>query len=157
MSIDQARQNALKFLHDRGFGEMSPTYFLHQENSITFNFASVQNNVILYPDLVKVTVALDNGEIIGTEATGYLMSHRQRDLPEPKMSKEQAQAAINPGLTVSGGRLVLIPSGVTGEKLAYEFPAKQGEASYLIYVNALNGREENVLMLIENSDGTLTM
>lgn len=157
VSIDQARQNALKFLHDRDFGEMSPTYFLHQENSITFNFASVQNNVILYPDLVKVTVALDNGEIIGTEATGYLMSHRQRDLPEPKMSKEQAQAAINPGLTVSGGRLVLIPSGVTGEKLAYEFPAKQGEASYLIYVNALNGREENVLMLIETSDGTLTM
>jgi hypothetical protein len=73
------------------------------------------------------------------------------------VSKEQAQAAINPSLEVSGGRLVLIPSGVTGEKLAYEFPAKQGGENYLIYVNALTGREENVLKLIETSDGTLTM
>jgi germination protein YpeB len=111
----------------------------------------------LYPDLVKVTVALDNGGIIGTEATGYLMSHGQRELPEPKVSKEQAQSAINPSLTVSGGRLVLIPSGVTGEKLAYEFPAKLGGESYLIYIDALTGREENVLKLIETANGTLTM
>ncbi|CUH97204.1 putative membrane protein [Propionispora sp. 2/2-37] len=157
VSIDQARQNALQFLHDRGFGEMSPTYYLRQGNSVMFNFAAVQKNVILYPDLVKVTVALDNGGIIGTEATGYLMSHGQRDLPEPKVSKEQAQSAINPSLVVSGGRLVLIPAGVTGEKLAYEFPAKLGEDNYLVYVNALTGREENVLRLIETSDGTLTM
>ncbi len=157
VSIDQARQNAGKFLHDRDFGEMSPTYYLRQGNSVTFNFAAVQNNVILYPDLVKVTVALDNGGIIGTEATGYLMSHGQRELPEPKVSKEQAQSAINPSLTVSGGRLVLIPSGVTGEKLAYEFPAKLGGESYLIYIDALTGREENVLKLIETANGTLTM
>ncbi len=157
VSIDQARQNALKFLHDRGFSEMNPTYFLRQENTVTFNFAAVQKNVILYPDLVKVTVALDNGGIIGTEATGYLMSHGQRDLPEPKVSKEQAQAAIDPNLAASGGRLVLIPSGATGEKLTYEFLTKRGEENYLIYIDALTGREENVLKLIETSDGTLTM
>lgn len=157
VDIDQARQKALKFLNDRGFGEMRPTYFMRHGNSATFNFAAVQNGVTLYPDLVKVTVALDNGEVTGAETSGYLMSHRQRDLPKAGMSQEKARAAINPRLQVSGGKLVLIPVGVTDERLAYEFQGKLGEDTYLVYVNAVNGREENVLKLIETPGGTLTM
>jgi hypothetical protein len=39
----------------------------------------MQNGIVLYPELIKVTVALDNGEKTGAETSGYLMSHRQRD------------------------------------------------------------------------------
>jgi len=157
VSIEEARRKALQFLSDRGFGEMRSTYFQRQGNSVTFNFAALQNGVTLYPDLVKVTVALDNGEVVGAETSGYLMSHRQRDLPKAAISRERALAVVNPRLEVSGGDLVLIPVGVSDEKLAYEFHGKLGEDSYLIYVNAVNGREENVLKLIETPGGTLTM
>jgi len=157
VSIDEARQKALRFLSGRGFGEMRPTYFQRHGNAATFNFAAVQNGVTLYPDLVKVTVALDDGEVTGTETSGYLMSHKQRALPEAAVSREHARAAINPRLNVSGGDLVLIPAGVSDEKLAYEFHGKLGEDSYLIYIDAVNGREENILKLIETPGGTLTM
>jgi len=157
ISIDEARQKALRFLKDRDFGEMKSTYYMQQENTVTFNFAAVQDGVTLYPDLVKVTVALDNGEIIGAETTGYLMSHQQRVLPEIKISREQARATINPRLEVTGGDLALIPVGASDEKLTYEFRGKLGEETYLIYINAETGREENVLKLIETENGTLTM
>ncbi|HPZ42758.1 MAG TPA: germination protein YpeB [Bacillota bacterium] len=157
ISIDEARQKALRFLKERDFGEMKPTYYMQQENTVTLNFAAVQDGVTLYPDLVKVTVALDNGEIIGAETTGYLMSHQQRDLPEIRISREQARAEINPRLEVTGGELALIPVGAADEKLTYEFRGKLGEETYLIYINAENGREENILKLIETENGTLTM
>jgi germination protein YpeB len=136
---------------------MRSTYYMLHGNAATFNFAPVENGVTVYPDLVKVTVALDNGEVSGAETSGYLMSHRQRDLPGARLSPEQARASINPRLQVTGGKLALIPVGVNEERLAYEYQGKLGEDNYLIYVNAQNGREENVLKLIDTPGGTLTM
>ncbi|MDD4335138.1 MAG: germination protein YpeB [Desulfotomaculaceae bacterium] len=157
LDINAARQKALDYLKNNGFGDMKSTYFLHHENSATFNLAALQNGVVLYPDLIKVTVALDNGEITGVETSGYLMSHQRRDLPAAGISREQALAGLNPRLQVQGGNLVLIPLGAEEEKLAYEFQGTLGEDNYLVYVNALDGREENVLKLLETPNGTLTM
>lgn len=157
VSIEAARQKAGQFLAGRGFGEMRSTYYQLQGNVATLNFAAVQNGITLYPDLVKVTIALDNGEVLGAETSGYLMSHRERSLPEAAIPREHAQAAINPRLEVSGGNLVLIPVGAADEKLVYEFHGKLGEDSYLIYINAENGREEKILKLIETPGGTLTI
>lgn len=157
LDINAARQKALDYLKNNGFGDMKSTYFLHHENSATFNLAALQNGVVLYPDLIKVTVALDNGEITGVETSGYLMSHQRRDLPAAGISREQALAGLNPRLQAQGGNLVLIPLGAEEEKLAYEFQGRLGEDNYLVYVNALDGREENVLKLLETPNGTLTM
>lgn len=157
LDIEAARQKALQYLKDRGFGDMSATYFTRHGNSTTFNFAAVQDGVVIYPDLIKVTVAMDNGEITGAETSGYLMSHKGRDLPADRISEERARNVINPRLQVSGGRLVLIPVGVEEEKLVYEFQGKLGEDTYLVYINAVDGREENVLKLIDTPGGTLTM
>lgn len=157
LDINAARQKALDYLKNHGFGEMKSTYFITHENSATFNFAAMQNGIVLYPDLIKVTVALDNGEITGAETSGYLMSHRQRDLPAAKISLEQARNVLNPRLEAQGGNLVLIPVGAEEEKLAYEFQGRLGEENYLVYINAVDGREENVLKLIETPGGTLTM
>lgn len=158
VDLDTARQKALTYLKNHGFGEMQATYFTRHGNSVTYNFAAAQNSVVLYPDLVKVTVALDNGEVTGAETSGYLMSHRTRDLPQAKITPERARGTINSRLQVTGGgKLVLIPLGADDEKLAYEFQGKLGEDTYLVYVNAVDGREENVLKLIDTPGGVLTM
>ncbi|MHB1041990.1 MAG: germination protein YpeB [Eubacteriales bacterium] len=157
LTVDEARGRALNYLAGKGYGEMQPSYFIRQGNTVTYNFASVQDGVIIYPDLVKVTVALDNGEVTGLEATGYLMSHKKRDLPKPKLTADQARASLNPRLAITGGRPALIPAGVNDEQLTYEFQGKLNEETFLIYVNALTGREERVLKLIDTPGGTLTM
>ncbi|NMA52799.1 MAG: germination protein YpeB [Peptococcaceae bacterium] len=157
MQIEDAREKCLQYLKERGFGDMRSTYYLLHNNSATFNFAAVQDGVTIYPDLVKVTIALDDGEITGLETSGYLMSHCERDLPVPAVSQEQARAAVNPRFEVTGGKLALIPFGTEEERLTYEFQGRLGEEAYLVYVNALTGREENVLKLLDTPEGTLTM
>ena len=53
---------------------------MKEENVITVNYAYEQDGVIVYPDLIKVKMALDNGEVLGIETTGYLNSHTEREL-----------------------------------------------------------------------------
>ncbi|MBC7105970.1 MAG: germination protein YpeB, partial [Firmicutes bacterium] len=157
IGVDQAREKAMQFLGARGYPPMEVTYHLQQGNTVTFNMAPVQNGVVLYPDLVKVTVALDNGQVVGLESTGYLFNHQARDLPAPRVTRTAALAKLSPRLQASGGRLALIPTEGGGEKLTYEFLARLGEDAFLIYVDALTGRQERILKLIPLPGGTLTM
>ncbi len=65
ISIEEAEQYALKYLEEKGFDNMEPNYSLKYDGNILFNFAYKQDNITIYPDLIKVKVALDTGEIVG--------------------------------------------------------------------------------------------
>ena len=54
----------------------------------------------MYPDLIKVKVALDNGEILGVETTGYLNCHEQRDTSKVKITKDDAKKVLNKNLQI---------------------------------------------------------
>ena len=76
---EEANEIGKSYLADKGFENMKETYFIKQGNVVTINYAYNDNGVIVYPDLIKVRVALDNGEVLGIEATGYLNSHQERE------------------------------------------------------------------------------
>lgn len=156
--LDKARARAAAYLRERGFQDMQLNYHQRNHNTVTFNFVPVRQGIKIYPDLVKVTVALDNGQVVGFDARGYLMSHHNRDLPRPQLTEKQARTLVSDKLQLQGsGKLALIPLAVEREKLVWEFKGKLGSDAYLVYINALDGKEENVLRLIENQDGALTM
>ncbi|MFZ5596707.1 MAG: germination protein YpeB [Bacillota bacterium] len=158
LSVEDARARADRFLADRGFADMESTYHEIRNNIIIFNYAATQGGVILYPDLIKVSVALDDGRIQGFDATNYWMSHRARELPAPALTAVQAREKLSPRLTdVSPGRLALIPKSADMEVLTYEFQGRLDNDVFLIYINALTGAEENVLRVIRTNDGVLTM
>jgi len=71
---------------------------------------------------------------------------------------KQARDLVSDKLQLQGnGKLALIPLNVDQEKLTWEFKGQLGSDVYLVYVNALDGKEENLLRLIQTKDGTLTM
>ena len=118
----------------------------------------MQDDVIIYPDLIKVKVALDNGEILGLETSGYLNNHIEtRDLSKIKIQIEQARQTINPDLEIGSEGLAVIPTEWKTEILCYEFKGKVEDREFLVYINAENGREEDVLMITNTPNGTLTM
>ena len=80
LSREEAVAAAAAFLTSRGYPNMTESYFIDQGNVLTINFAAQQGEVLCYPDLVKVSVALDNGRVVGFESEGYLMNHTLRDL-----------------------------------------------------------------------------
>ncbi|MBR3249943.1 MAG: germination protein YpeB [Clostridia bacterium] len=154
---EEANEIGKEFLNQRGIPNMQETYYLKQEGIVTINYAYNQDGVIMYPDLIKVKVALDNGEILGMETTGYLNSHQQRDVSNIKIAKDKAKEKLNKTLEIQSEGLAVIPTEWQTEILCYEFKGKVDDTEFLVYINAENGNEEDILIITNTPNGTLTM
>ena len=157
ISQEEANEKGKTFLTEKGFPNMTETYFLKQDGIVTINYAYTQDGVIMYPDLIKVKVALDNGEVLGIETTGYLNNHTQRDVSNVKISAETAKQSLNKNLQIESEGLAVIPTEWQTEILCYEFKGKVEDREFLVYINAENGREEDILIITDTPNGTLAM
>lgn len=161
---ERLRQDAIfkraeQFLASIGLEGMRSTYYEKADNVCTINYAAMQDGVILYTDLVKVGVALDDGSIVSYDARGYLMNHKDRTLETPLLTGTQAAQSVSPMLKITSNRLALIPTSGQNEVLTYEFTCAaldNPQQQVLVYVNAATGAEENILLLIHTPGGTLT-
>ena len=151
-SLEDCRESALVFLRRCGYENMQPTYFQVYEGVAVISFAASQGDAILYPDLVKVQLRMDTAQVVGLEARNYLTNHTARGALIPKLTAEEAAGAVSARLRIDQGRLCLIPTDA-GERLCYEFRGTWGERVYLCYINAENGRQEQLLQLIEGETG----
>lgn len=157
ISQEEADSKGKEFLASKGFKDMKETYYLKQEGIVTINYAATQEGVVMYPDLIKVKVALDNGEILGMETTGYLNNHTQREVGNINISKEEAKKSLNKDLQIESEGLAVIPTEWKSEILCYEFKGKVEDREFLVYINSENGREEDILIITNTPNGTLTM
>lgn len=157
ISADDAKKIGSDFLTQKGFPNMKDTYYTMQDGIITINYAYNQDGVIMYPDLIKVKIALDNGEILGMETSGYLNSHVTRDISNVKIDKETAKKTINKELTIESEGLAVIPTKWNTEILCWEFKGKVDDNEFLVYINAENGKEEDILVIKDTPNGVLTM
>ena len=156
ISQEEANNKGKEFLESKGFSNMQETYYLKQEGIVTINYAYSQEGVIMYPDLIKVKVALDNGEVLGIETTGYLNNHTTRDISNVKITKEEAKKDLNKDLEIISEKMAVIPTEWKTEILCYEFKGKVEDKEFLVYINAENGREEDILIITNTPNGTLT-
>ena len=69
LTMDEAARKAKDFLVALGFEHIVPTYANQADGWAIIPFAPLQDGAIIYPDLIKVTVALDNGEIVALRAS----------------------------------------------------------------------------------------
>ena len=157
LTINQATDKARMFLQRQGFYNMVSSYYEENGNMATINFAATQERVVLYSDLIKVKVALDNGEIIGYESKGYIMSHKTRDLPTDFLTEDEARETVSKFLSIDTVRLAVIPLDSMREVLCYEFKGTCRERNFLIYINAQTGQEEKILLLLESENSILTV
>lgn len=154
---DQAREQALEYLGLLGMANLRETYYETAENRLLINYAHTQRDIICYPDLVKVGVALDTGEIVFFDARGYIMNHRARELPVPQLTADEARASVSALLDVKRSRPALIPAPGGGETLCHEFYALQENGQeMLVYINAQTGAEEQILKMVRTAGGVLT-
>ncbi len=157
LTVEQAVARAKQFLDSRGYKNMANIYHQIQNGVAVFNFAPEEKGVLLYPDQVKVNVALDNGQVVGFDARGYLMAHKQRDIPTPKITASRAREKVNQRMQVTSTRLVIIPTDSGRENFSYEITGQINGETFLVYINATTGKTDQVLKLIEAPNGTLTM
>jgi len=157
IGYEEANKKAKEFLEQKGFKNMKQTYYLKNDGVMTINYAYSQDGVLMYPDLIKVKVSLDEGQILGIETTGYLNNHTERDISKVKITKEQAREKLNKKLNIQSEILAVIPTEWKTEILCYEFKGKVEDTEYLVYINAENGEEEQILIITNTPNGVLTM
>ncbi|MCH5324425.1 MAG: germination protein YpeB [Eubacterium sp.] len=158
ISANEATERAKKFIQNITKDSVTDTYYEINNNICTINFAGEKDGVILYTDLIKVSVAMDNGEILAYDARGYLTNHTDRDINEPSLSEEDARAKLSKQLNVNSSGLAVIPSSGTNERYCYEFACTTPEGrQMLVYINADTGKEEQILILRISENGTLTV
>ena len=156
LSQEEADEKAKEYLKAKGFENMVETYYLKESGIITINYAYEQEDVLMYPDLIKVKIALDNGEVMGIETTGYLNNHEKRDIPEVQISKEEAKEGLNEKLEIESENLAIIPTEWKTEVLCWEFEGNVEGLDFIVYVNAETGKEEDILIITNTPNGVLT-
>lgn len=157
ISQTEANEIGKAYLSSKGFENMKETYFIKQGNIVTINYAYNDNGIIVYPDLIKVRIALDNGEILGIETTGYLNSHKSRVYKMPQITIEEARKSLNENIEVKSESMAIIPTKWKTEIFCYEFKGSVEGKDFLVYINCETGDEEDILVILDTPGGTLTI
>lgn len=158
LSVEEGLSAADSFLRQQKIEGMERSYHMTEGGVLTVNYEYVQDDAMCYPDLIKVGIALDNGSIVSYDAHGYLSAHHERELPEAEVSLQDALATVSPALTVRSHRMAVIPSAGGEERYCHEFLCRsKDDRNYLVYVNAVTGAQEKILILLEDDSGTLTI
>ncbi|WP_138205947.1 germination protein YpeB [Haloimpatiens lingqiaonensis] len=158
INIDKAVEYGKNFLEKSGYKNMEPSYTLKYDSTALINYVYKQGDVTVYPDQIKLKIALDNGDIIGIESEKYLISHEEgRKIPKPKISLEEARKKVGKRLAVDSTRLAIIPTETNKEVLCYEFKGNYKDKQFIVYINALTGYEERIIQIINTPNGNLTI
>lgn len=158
LSPEEGIAKAQEYLASHSITSVATSYYEISNGVMTINFAYTANSVIYYPDLIKVSVALDTGNIVSFHQRGYLANHQDRGALTPAISEQQASQKLSRMLTAEQAKLAVIPTESLDEKLCYEFKCTgQNGENILVYINAMTGEEEQLLILLISENGTLTM
>lgn len=153
----QAVEIAKKHLEKHGYKNMKESYFATDDGICTINFAFVDNDIVCYPDLIKVNVSLDTGQVCGIDARGYIMNHKDRKIPEDIVSVDKARESLNKNLIVENAQKAYIPKANGDEELTYEFFCKGKDGQdVLVYINVDTLEESEILLLLYTDGGILT-
>lgn len=159
LTLEEALEKGDQFLKDRQLTGFVQSYYSLNNGVLTINYAYQAQGVVFYPDLIKVGVAMDNGQVVAYDAAGFLMNHTDRKLPDVRLTVEDARSKLSPLLnSEKAPRLTLIPDAGLSETLCYEFvcTGEDGE-QVLVYIGTESGVEEQILILLQDETGTLVM
>ncbi|MCB2297705.1 germination protein YpeB [Clostridium tagluense] len=158
IDIKKAIKGGSEFIGKIGYKNMEPTYTLNYENTAVVSYVYKQGEVAIYPDQVKLKIALDDGSIIGIESEKFLVAHvEKRKINAPKITAVKAQERVGKRLKISKISLAIIPTEMNKEVLCYEFLGSYKEKDFIVYINADTGYEQRIMEIIDTPNGKLTI
>ena len=152
-----AQTVAIEFAKKLGLEDMECVWSASSQDVCYVNLAPVIDDIIMYPDLIKVKIDLNEDSIIGWEASSYAYNHTQREDLIAQLSEEDAKALVSKNLNIDTQKLCVIPLDYVGETLAYEFAGKYNNFNYYLYIDAYTGNQVRVLRVIQTNEGELVL
>ncbi|KHF40359.1 germination protein YpeB [Halalkalibacter okhensis] len=144
ISLNEAVNIAEEYLEKHGKDSMQLVDSRQYDSIAMLEFVHLENNTRVYTDLIRLEVALDDGDVLGYEAKSYLIHHKDRDIPDPELTNEEARERLNPRLDVMEDHLAVIENDLGQEVLCYEYFGVIEDQTYRLFINAEDGEEEKV-------------
>ncbi len=135
MKGEQASEMANTFANNIGFESMEPVWLEIHENVAYVNLAPTIDDVIYYPDLVKVKVDLTGQDIIGFEAVNYALNHVKR-APQFNVAEQEAEKLLGFDYEILKISKTVIKLDSGKEIAAYEFMTERIDGLYYYYIDA---------------------
>jgi len=151
MSIEEASNKAKIALQALGW-HLTLTSSEDFGSYVQFDAVAEKDGVRIYPDKVRLMIALDNGQLVGLDAAPYYAFHQSRTFPA-KISLDQAVRKLRPNFQVLESRLAVIAKSGNQEVYSYEFRGRYQGEEYLVYLNASTGAEEKIQRVIKTPRG----
>ncbi|HOP75619.1 MAG TPA: germination protein YpeB [Bacillota bacterium] len=156
LSLAECAAKAEAFCERNGYPNMKTVSKESFENVTTCTLVPERNGVLYYPELIKVQVAQDNGDILGCDAINYLTFNEPAAAAatsiKPKITRERLQQLISPRLKVERIQVAQVLDEMYNKVTCYEVAGTQGGDRFLIYYNATTGKEEKIRRVDENGN-----
>ena len=157
LSVEEGVELAEQYMKKVGYENMKGVYACVTDSVLYVNICYVENDIVLYPDMIKIKVSLDDGKIIGFEGLNYIYNHTERSLETPSVTEGEVRNMNFGGLEVQSVRLALIPLDNGKESLTYEVYGKVDNYAYYVFIDAMTGKAVEVLQVIDSDEGELLM
>ncbi len=158
MTTKQAIKKATQFLKEKGYEKIKESYYSTSDGICTINFSYYDKGITYYTDLIKVSVALDDGKITAFDATGYIMNHKTRSVPDGvKYDMEEAKKFVKNDLKIKSYKKAFIPTEWETEEYVYEYHCVAADKKeVLVFIDPVTGYEKDILILLYSDGGVLT-
>lgn len=157
LSVEEGVVLAEQYMQKQGYENVKGVYACVTDSVLYVNICYVENDIVIYPDMIKIKVSLDDGKIIGFEGLNYIYNHTERSLETPAVTEGEVRNMDFGGLEVQSVRLALIPLDNGKETLTYEVYGKVGNYAYYVFIDAKTGKAVEVLQVIDSDEGELLM
>lgn len=151
MSMEEVTSKAKTILQSLGW-QLVLTSSEDYGSYVQFDAVVEKDGVRIYPDKVRLMIALDNGQLVGLDAAPYYAFHHLRTFPA-KITLNQAVRKLRPNFQVQESRLAVIAKSGNQEVYSYEFRGRYQGEEYLVYLNASTGAEEKIQRIIKTPRG----
>ena len=142
--LEKTKGIGLRFLEARGL-DVIPVAAQRFENIAVHSYATYYGGYVVYPELIKVQVACDNGEILGVDSVPYLTFHDpNRQVVPASFTQSQAQTRVDRHLKMNRVRKAVILNDRYDQVACYEFEGGLDGQGYRVYINTANLDEEKV-------------
>ena len=152
LSLSEGLEQAEKYVKQFDFENMQLYQSTEFDKVGVYSFLYHQDDIRVYSDAIEVKVSLDNGDILGLTARNYFMNHIKRNIPEVKITVDEAKDKVNEQVDIQEQYMAIIDNDLGEEVLTYEFLGILNDETYRIFINATNGIEERVEKL-SNTEG----
>ncbi len=146
VSQEKAAAAAESFIEKNGYGDVTLTKVYTSDGSINCEFAPVVAGAKCYPQIIKISIAGDNGGVHSFDADKYIENIADRRMPAELLSDAQCRAALPDTLSVEKNALAIIQSPGGKDIWCREYKCRNESGELVtIYVSALNGRQQEIL------------